>query len=79
MARQLNDPPPSPALPAEGRESEGHAIGFLLTTNERRYPFSTAHVSWADHKTERARSPSIGDLARVIECGAQFVVLPKVW
>ena len=33
----LVNPPPSPAIPAEGRESEGHAIGFLMTTNQRRH------------------------------------------
>ena len=42
MASQLDDPPPSPALPAEGRESEGHANEFLMTTNERLPPNSTA-------------------------------------
>ena len=36
----LVNPPPSPALPAEGRESEGHAIRLLMTTNERRHPIS---------------------------------------
>ena len=29
---------PSPALPAEGRESESRAIMFSMTTNERRHP-----------------------------------------
>ena len=38
MASQLDDPPPSPALPAEGRESESRAIMFPMTTNERLHP-----------------------------------------
>ena len=40
MASQLDDPPPSPALPAEGRESESRAILFSMT-----HPGTTAPPS----------------------------------
>ena len=36
--RLLHDPPPFPALPAEGRESESHTTLFVMTTNQRLHP-----------------------------------------
>ena len=36
--RLLLNPPPSPALPVEGRESESHTTLFVMTTNQRLHP-----------------------------------------
>ena len=41
----LLNPPPSPALPVEGRESEGHEIGSLMTTHERLHPLHVGVVA----------------------------------
>ena len=36
--RLLLNPPPSPALPAEGREFESHMTRFVMTINQRLHP-----------------------------------------
>ena len=58
----LLNPPPSDSLPAEGRESEGHEIGSLMTTHERLHPQSkhSGGVRWASRHSSSTQAEKNG-------------------